>query len=295
MAMAQATQTASYQAPQRRGGSRIPTVIWVLLVAAAAIAGAYVGLNVLQKPISFGTLGGKTSISESELDAVVATYVYEDEVFEITAREAMAQESSPESMRNSDGSYVMPSAESVLSAVRMAVVMRDVEAHGIEVSDEELAAYVSDTFGTDDVASLAVSFGMSEEATRDRLRESAAMAKLRSEVVTTQSAEPTRPSAPEDGSEDAVSADYASYILQLAGDEWDAEKNTWKSEDGTYAKALKEFDISNESASYGAALTAYDVAYQFYSASSSAATTQWTEYVNGLLCKANLALSSIVS
>lgn len=295
MAMAEATQTPSYQAPQRRGGSRIPTVIWVLLVAAAAIAGAYVGLNVLQKPVNFGTLGGKITISESELDDVVATYVYEGEVYEVTAREAMAQESSPESMRNSDGSYVMPSAESVLSAVRTAVVMRDVEAHGIEVSDEELAAYVSETFGTDDIASLSVSFGMDEETTRARLRESAAMAKLREQVVSVQQAEPARPTAPENGSEDTVSADYASYILQLAGDEWDAEKNTWKSEDGTYAQALKEYDITNDSASYGAALTAYDVAYQFYSASSNSATIKWSEYVNSLLCKANLALCSVVS
>ena len=290
--MAQAGQIS---VPQRRGGSRIPTLVWILLVAAAAVAGAFVGLNVLQKPINFGDLGGKTSISEREIDAVVATYVYEDETYEVTAREAIAQESSLDGMRNSDGSYIMPSAESVLSAVRTAVLMRDVEAHGIEVSDEELTAYVSETFGTEDVASLAVSFGMDEENARARLRESAAIAELRSQVVTAQSAEPARPSAPEDGSEDTVSADYASYILQLAGDEWDAEKNTWKSEDGTYAQALKEYDISNEGASYGAALTAYDVAYQYYSASATVGTTKWTDYVNGLLCKANLALGSVVS
>lgn len=282
-------------ASSRRKKRGIPALVWILLIAAAAAGGAYVGMNVLQKPINFGTLGGQTTLSENELDAVIATYVWEDEVYEVTAREAMAHESSLDGMRNADGAYVMPSAESVLSAVRTAVLMRDVASRGITVSDEELAAYVSENFDTDDIASLAVAYGMDEETARARLQESAAMAKLRTEVVTAQSAEPARPSAPEDGSESAESADYASYILQLAGDEWDGKKNAWKSDDGPYATALKEYDISNESATYGAALTAYDVAYQYYSASIAAANTQWTDYVNEQLSKANLALGSIVS
>jgi C_GCAxxG_C_C family probable redox protein len=97
---------------------------------------------------------------------VVGTYTYDGEVYEITAREAIAQQSSLDGIRISEGTYAMPAAESVLSAARTAVLMKDVEGHGITVSDEELLAYASETFGTDDIASLANTYGMDEETAK---------------------------------------------------------------------------------------------------------------------------------
>ena len=136
---------AHFYAQEQPRGLRVPVLVCLLLALVAALAGIYVGNNVdlsktplaflSAKKVSFGTLAGKTTLKEGELDDVVATYVYKGELFELTAREAIAQEGSLESMSAGDGAYVMPSAESVLSAVRTAVLMRDVEAHNITVSD----------------------------------------------------------------------------------------------------------------------------------------------------------------
>lgn len=282
-----------YQTGPRRRGSSVATPIWIVLIAVAAVLGFVLGGR-LHGSAGFGTLGGKTTLSESELDAVVATYTYHGSNHEITAREALAQQSSLDAVRISDGTYAMPSAESVLAAARTAVLMAEVEERSISVSDEELAAYVQQTFGTDDVASLASTYDMDEATARDRLRESAAIAKLRGEVVQTGAGEPSAPAEPAEDAWDTPTADYAAYIIGLAGDEWDSERGVWASDDGPFATALKEYDVRADAATYEAAQTAYNVAYQQRSASINAASIEWTEYVNGLLADANLAMSSIV-
>lgn len=286
---------AVYQAPQARHGSRVPTPVWLVLLVAAAIAGGYVGHVLLREPLKVGELTARTTITEAQLDDVVATYRYRDEVHQVTAREAIAQASSLDAVRTAEGSYAMPSAESVLSAVRTSVLMREVEARGITVSDEELVAYASETFGTDDIVGLAATFTMDEQTVRDRLRESAAIAKLREEVVTPPQDAPAEPTAPKDGKLETASADYATYVIELAGDEWDAERGSWASYDGPYASALKDYDVRPDKATFAAAQTAYNVAYQLHTSSVTEANTQWTEFVNGLLCEVSLGLSSAVS
>lgn len=278
-------------------GSALRVVLWLLLVLAAAAGGFYAGRMLPATPagLSVAAMGGKVAITEDELDATVATYTYEGEECQVTAREAIAQVSSLDAVRNSDGTYAMPSAESVLSAARMAIIARDVEARGITVSDEELTAYVSETFGTEDIPGMAAAYNMDEETIRARLQESAAMAKLRAEVVTVPEADPEEPAAPGKGKEREAKKEYADYIIALAGDEWDAEGDVWAADDGPYATALKEYDVRNAGASYEAAQVAYTVAIQLRSEASTSASTQWTAYVNDLLAKADLHLASMVS
>ncbi len=282
-----------YAPSARRRGSSLPTPVWLALIAVLAL-GSYMLGKLQAGGADYGTLGGKIQISESDLDAVVGTYTYDGEVYEITAREAIAQQSSLDGIRISEGTYAMPAAESVLSAARTAVLMKDVEGHGITVSDEELLAYASETFGTDDIASLATTYGMDETTAHDRLAESAAIAKLRKEVVGEQAAEPAAPAKPADDAADQATADYAAYIIALAGDEWDSERGVWASDEGAYATALKEYDVRADAATYDAAQTAYNVAYQKHAADINAAKIKWSDYVNTLLSEANLALSSIV-
>ncbi len=290
-----------YASPKRQRGFHVPILVWIALVLLAAFGGYYAGQSKAVDSASTQTLARKMSITTDELDGVVATLGYEGADLSITARDAIAQESSLDALLNDDGSYAMPSAESMLSAARTAVLMRDAEAHGIEVSDEELLAYTAATFGTDDIASLANAYTMDEEAVRERLRESCAIAKLRALVVADPGEAPAAPAAPEaneegeQGERDSASADYAAYIISLAGDEWDAEKGAWAPGNGPYATALKDYDVRADSATYEAAQTAYNVAFQQHSDAITAATTQWTDYVNGLLCSADLKLYSIVT
>ena len=100
----------------------------------------------------------------------------------------------------------------------------------------------------------------------------------------------TAPTAPADGAEDTPTADYAQYIIGLAGDEWDSSKGTWKDEDSTYAKAFADDAFTADSATYKQAMTAYYTAYQQYSSQASSASSKWTEYANGLYAKANISI-----
>ena len=291
----QLNPAAIYSPPtQRKHGSRIPTLVWILLIVAALLGGAYAGHS-LRSPIDFGTLANVTSLTEEQLDEPIGTYVIGDEPHSITAREAILQQSSLDAMRNSDGTYAVPSTESVLAAARTAVIMQEVESRGITVTDDEMLAYAEDTFGTSDLAELGSSFTMDEETMRDRLRESCATAKLRSQVVSEPLPAPEPPAAPEEGKEGDLSPEYATYIINLVGDEWDSSTGDWASTDGPYAQALHDYEVRSDASTYDAANTAYNVAYQLYSANTTSPATQWTDYVNGLLAKAKFAVSTIVS
>ncbi len=275
---------------------RIPTPVWVLLVA-LALVGGYVAHDYvdLRQVVGFGPLEGAVSLTAGQLDRPVATYTLGDETYEVTARDAILQGSSLEGAQNDDGSYVMPSAEDALSAARTAILMREVEERGITVSDEEFAAYVEATFGTADVASLAETYGMDEQTVRERLGESAAIAALREQVVTAEPADALEePAAPQDDNADETNADYAAYIIELAGDEWDSEANGWAREDGAFATALKDFDVRNDAASYDAARAAYYVAVEQRGELADAAEREWSAYVNDLLSEAQMTLSSLV-
>lgn len=295
------SQAQIYAPPQRKNGPRVPILAWIVLVLAAAAGGYIVGKGggipqlpqLSQGGLDAGALAGKTAITEKELDAVVGTYVLDGETYEVTARDALAQQSSLEVAKRSDGSYAMPSAESVLAAARTAVLMREIESREITVSDEELASYLDTTFGTQDVASLASAYSMDEETARARLSESAAIAKLRAEVVQAPGDAPSEPAAPDEDEPDERTKDYADYIIALAGDEWDGDAGTWASADGPYATALHDFDVQESGATYDAASTAYDVAYQQYSNRVTSAETQWTDFVNERLSQAKVAVCTL--
>ena len=161
--------------------------------------------------------------------------------------------------------------------------------------------------GSSDFASIASSYGMDENTVKDSLRQSAMMNKLRDEIVNGADAgtAPEAPTAPEGANsqdeavrtaaEATANADYANYIIKLAGDEWDAEKGTWKSPDGPYATALAGEQVTKDSATFKAAQEAYYVAYQDYTTKQSDITTKWTDFVNGVLGNASIQMSTLVS
>ena len=254
--------------------SGLSTPIWIVIALVCAIAGGLIG------HFAFGggsgsALSGRTSVS---------------------IRDVINASSTLEASKNDDGTYKIPSADNALSYVRNEIVMKEAENRGINVSDDDVAAYAEETLGSSDFDSIASSYNMDSDTVKSLIRDSATMKALRDQVVTTQSATaPTAPTQPADGNTEATSADYAKYIIDLAGDEWDAQNNTWKSTDGVYASALSSYTITNDSASYAAAQAAYYVAYQQYSTTQSAVSSEWTDFVNGLLCNGNVTLSSLVA
>ena len=149
-------------------------------------------------------------------------------------------------------------------------------------------------FKTTDVSQIASAYKLSEDVAKKLINDAVIMKKYRDSVLTTTLPDaPQAPTAPEDGNSETTSQEYAQYIIGLAGDEWDAKNNTWASQDGDYYKQLSAYSISNDSASYAAAQTAYQVAMSKYSAVASKASQEWSQKINEILGKASIAVYSL--
>ena len=58
---------------------------------------------------------------------------------------------------------------------------------------------------------------------------------------------------------------------------------------------MSSMEFTSDSATYSQAETAYYVAYQAYSQTSSDSSAKWTAYVNNLLSNATISISTLVS
>ena len=271
----------------------IAVPVFVVCVVIAVVVGVLAGHFLLGGGSTI-SLSGKTALAEDQLDSTIATYTYDGKTTNVTAREVILVNSTLDNAKDDDGNYTVPTADEVISYVRNAIVSAAAQKEGITVTDDEIAEYASSTMGSDDYATIASQYGIDEDTAKSTLKASAIMVKLRNSVVTTElPATPTAPDSPADGQEDVPTADYASYIINLAGDEWDSANNTWASTDGDYYAALSTYTITNDSATYAAAQAAYYVASSKYSSAYSSISTQWLAYVNTLLANATIQIGSL--
>ena len=239
----------------------------------------------------FGGKGvGSATLTEDQLDSTVASYSYNGKKSDITAREAIESQYSLDKVKNSDGNYTAPSADVILSYVRNKILLDAAEDEGITVSSKEMKKYAEDSIGTSDYKTMAKQYGVSKDQAKQIVRQSATLQKLYKKKAGDSASMPTAPTEPSDGNEDTASKDYADYIINLAGDEWDSEKGTWKDENSTYAKAFANDAFTADSATYKQAMTAYYIAYQQYSSQASSASSKWTGYANGLYATANISI-----
>ena len=195
-------------------------------------------------------------------------------------------------MKSTDGTYAAPSGEMVLAYARNQILVSEAENRGLSVSDEDLETYANDRLGTSDFAAIATQYGVSEDQAKQIVRENALIGQLYEQIVPDVSGAtmPEAPAEPADGNEEALTKDYADYIISLLGKNWDSEKATWASEDNEYYDALKDSTFTAEGASYADAQTAYYVAYQLYAEEAQAANQAWTTFANELYAKANVNL-----
>ena len=234
---------------------------------------------------------GKTVVTEDELDTVMGNYNFEGSSHEITIRNVIEEFTTLDAAVNEDGTYNVPSTDDVLSYIRNHIILDEADARGITATDEDIDAYCMDTYGMTDIDSIAASVGVTSEVAKEQLKDATLMSLLRGQVVTTDAgAAPTAPESSED--EDAESEEYAQYIFDLVGDEWDAENDTWASTDGEYYAALSTYPISNDSASYEAAYAAYTVAYQDWYNQYTQMTSEWTDFANELFCKTSVSIGT---
>ena len=254
-------------------------------VIVAGVSGYFLGSG------GFGSKGVSAPVfAESELDATVATWKFKGASHKISAREAIESQYSLDSVKDEDGNYPAPSADAVLSYVRNRILLEEASKQGIELSDEDLSSSAEASLGTSDFSAIADQYGVSEDQAKQIVREQGTIQKLYQSVMDDAPAMPKAPAEPESGDENEAKAEYAAYIIDLAGKEWDAEAGTWAKPDGAYATALAGEEITPESATYAQAQKAYAVAYQQYMLESQGANAKWTSYVNELFGEADVEL-----
>ncbi len=274
--------------------SGVPVILLVIAVVLAAVCGALVDRFLLGHGTG-GSLGGKTVISEGELGKSVATYKYGGSTVTLSARDVLEGQGLLESAKNADGSYNMPTADDVLAVARGRIIAQEAERLGITASEQDVLAYAQSTLGTRTLADVATTYGTTEDAVYAQLLQATLMQRLRAQVVSEARPEaPALPPEPEEGEEVVALPKYGSYIVGLAGQEWDTAADTWASADGPFAVALADYEVSANSATYDAALQAYWVAYQHYAEQDAEVAALWTNYVNGLLDQASVAICTLV-
>lgn len=278
--------TSSDHGSTQQPNRAILIAVLVIAIIVAGVGGYFIGRG------GFGgasSAPGSALLTEGQLDATVASYTYKGARHDITAREAIESQYSLDSMKTDDGMYRAPSAETLVAYVRTQILLNEAEARGIEVTDDEVTAYAEQTYGTSDFATLATQYGLSEDQAREIVRNSAMIEKLYNQIAPASTvALPEEPEQPADGDTSTRSKAYADYIINLAGDEWDAETGTWASTDGPYATALQGMDVTADSASYEEAIIAYYVAYQEYATQASQSSQAWTDFANTLFADADM-------
>lgn len=276
--------------PSHTGTTKaIVALVAVLLIAVVGVGGYFLGSG------GFGSKGaGSSTLTEKQLDSTVASWTYNGAKHNITAREAIESQYSLDSVKDDDGNYPAPSADSILAYVRNQVMLAEADKQGVSVSDDDLSSYAASALGSSDFSTIASQYGVTEDQAKSIVREQATIKKLYEKVVPSVDATmPEAPTEPSDGNTATASKEYADYIIKLAGDEWDADKGTWASTDGTIASALSGETFTADSATYAQAQTAYYAAYQAYAQEASKASSKWTEYANKLFASANITLYGI--
>ena len=285
------------------------TAIWIVVLIIAVIVSVIVGYFVgssssgssdsstTEVSVEDGdgsdataTVVSSSYVTEDELDQVMATWTYGGEEHAITVQEAIESEYSLDAVVLDDGTYAVPSSDTVISYVRNLILLDAAEDAGISVTEDEVDDYAVETLGSSDYEDIADTYGVTAEQAEEIMTEMATINALYESVLDFDLELVDAPTEPEDGDEDTESEEYAAYIIELAGDEWDADAGTWASEDGPYYEALGEEDFTEDSATYGQALMAYYVAYEEWYEAYSEASYEWLDYENELFSEAEITI-----
>ena len=233
------------------------------------------------------------TVGTDSLDTEMVRYSYGEDEVSLSVRDVITLTGSLDSMRDeATKRYSVPSAEKALEAVRNDIVQKDAERHGIRVTDGDVLEYVSDTYGVATVDELAQQVELSNEETERQLRERLIIKFLKEDVVGDKHLLPlVEPPLPDDGDPEVLTEIYATYIVNLAGDEWDMAGNRWKSDESAFAKALADTPFEGGLASYDMARKAYDVVHQRNEEIQRTIDGAWSDYINNMFRQTTVTLS----
>lgn len=267
--------------------------IAVGIAAACAIGGFVIG-HISGNPTAGVPASVKTELTNEELGTVVGRVSFDGQTVDVTAKDALMLNDT----LNGD-SHNYPTADMVVATARSLIMQKDAEKRGIQVTDENLKEFAKGMLGSDDYETIAKEYQIDTESLQALVKSSYISQEVRKQVVGDSEPElAAPPTAPEEGESDKATAEYYTYIIDAAGDEWDAEKQAWADEDGEFATVLKSsktFDPKEKKATYDDALGAYQVLGSRYSAEASTYDTLWNDYTKELFSKANVTIYSLMS
>ena len=285
--------TGSSSEKSVRGFVKVPIAVGIAV--ACAVGGLAVG-HVTGNPMFGSTATQKKELTSAELNTVVGRVSFDGQTIDITAKDAIMLNDTL-----SGDKHEYPTADMVVSTARNMIMQRDAEKRGIKVTDESLAEFAKGMLGSDDYKTIASEYQIDEESLKALVKSSYVSQEIRKQVVSVEGEEPelaAPPATPAEGESDKATSEYYTYIIDSAGEEWDANKKAWVDETSEFAQALqssKTFDPAAGTATYDDALAAYQVLGSRYSAKASTYDTLWNDYMKDLFSKANIMIYSLVA
>lgn len=198
-----------------------------------------------------------------------------------------------------NGDYNIPSAENVMSVVRMKILEEEAKAEGINVTDADIDNYVKNVIKMDSVKAVADAYQYEEEQLKTLLKETVIQYKFQEKIAGKHPTLVDAPTAPaEDADANEATEEYAKLIQEIVGDEWNTKANDgkggWADKDSEYAKAAKDYTITNKAATYDAAAAVYQVAYNKYSAELTEFNQKVNEYTNNIFKDVTVTIATAV-
>lgn len=266
-----------------------PTMLAAACSAVALIVGLSIGKFALGTNLGNMTATNSTAVSPQQSGEIVANYTYGGKTYNITLDDMFSYNDSAANA-NDDGSYAMPTTEEIISYARKQIIADTAAKKNISVSEQDKLDYIKNQFGAETMEDLAVSMGRTTEQTDQLVTEALIQTKLYEEVAGTMPDLPAFPDYPENEDEEAKVEAYATYITEIAGEEFADGK--WADENGEFAKALPDFD--GKTASYRDATAAYQVLYNRANTKMNELNQKWLDFENETLKDCAITIGTLI-
>ena len=300
--------------PKSKPVFKKPTRIAVLACVAGLALGGVSGYYLIPH-IQVGELAGKSSLTTSEFDKVIATYNFKGHNYTITAAEVAdyagtdygqdadtnANSNNSETNENKNGSkdentyYDIPSTEDVIAAIRDKILTKEMDDKGIKASEKQIKKYAKDNYGSDDFDSLASQYGVDKKVVKNSITRSVRIRQLYKQITGGDTPDsPNAPTSPSDSNYSKKTEDYGSYLMSIIKDDYDSDKNEWKNKKSDYYDALKGDDFDGKTASYSTCVKAYKIAYAKYEEQYDSQSQKWEDYTNELYASTDVHFTNIM-
>lgn len=296
------------------------TGIAVLACVAGLALGCASGYYLIPR-IQVGELAGKSSLTTSEFDKIIATYNFKGHSYTITAAEvadyagtdygqdadanatvnANANSNNLETNKNKNDSkdknahYDIPSTENVIAAIRDKILTQEMDDKGIKASKKQIKKYAKDNYGSDDFDSLASQYSVDKKVVKSSITRSVRIRQLYKQITGGNAPDcPNAPTSPSDSDSSKKTEDYGSYLMSIIKDDYDSDKNEWKNKKSDYYDALKDDDFDGKTASYSTCVKAYKIAYDQYEEQYDKQSRKWEDYTSELYANTDVHFTNIM-